>query len=152
MLFVEQFWSRIPRVMPLHGYTIWVTFSNWDVFFSNTDSGLADSYKPTQIMKCLGSLFLLKSSLFTACKIALTLLPKLIPDISNVRSKTKIVGITPNVKIRLSSHCQRGPPGSETKRNHKLWCTRRSLTSVFTKMVSQHSGRHGGLQERSILA
>lgn len=126
MLFVEQFWSKIPRVMPLHGYTIWVTFRNQDVLFSNTDLGLADSYKPTQIIKCLGSLFLLKSSLFTACKIALQLSPKLTSDVSNVRSKTKIVGTTPNVKIRLPSRCQRGPTGPETKRNHELWCTNRS--------------------------
>lgn len=116
MLSVQQFWSRIPRVMPLHGYTIWVTFSNRVLLFSNADAGLADSYKPTQNTKCLGSLFLLKSLLFTACKIALKFQPKFISDVSNVHSKPKKHGTTSNVKVRsLSSSCQRAPTGSETK-------------------------------------
>lgn len=127
MLSVQQFWSRIPRVMPLHGYTIWVTFSNRVLLFSNADAGLADSYKPTQNTKCLGSLFLLKSLLFTACKIALKFQPKFISDVSNVHSKPKKHGTTSNVKVRsLSSSCQRAPTGSETKtsRNHEQKCTK----------------------------
>lgn len=127
MLSVQQFWSRIPRVMPLHGYTIWVTFSNRVLLFSNADAGLADSYKPTQNTKCLGSLFLLKSLLFTACKIALKFQPKFISDVSNVHSKPKKHGTTSNVKVRsLSSSCQRAPTGSETKtsRNREQKCTK----------------------------
>lgn len=129
MFFVDQFWSRIPWVMPLHGYTIWVTFSNRVLLFSNRDAGLADSYKPTQNTKCLGSLFLLKSLLFTACKIALKFQPKLISAVSNVHSKHKKHGTTSNVQVRsLSSSCQTVPTGSEAEsnRNHEQWFTRMS--------------------------
>lgn len=129
MLFVDQFWSRIPWVMPLHGYTICVTFSNQVLLFSNTDAGLADSYKPIQNTKCLGSLFLLKSLLFTACKIALKFQPKLISPVSNAHSKHEKHGTTSNVKVRsLSSSCQAVPTGSEAEsnRNHEQWFTRTS--------------------------
>lgn len=90
--------------------------------FSNTDAGLADSYKPTQNTKCLGSLFLLKSLLFTACKIALKFQPKLISAVSNVHSKHKKHGTISNIKVRsLSSSCQAVSTGSEaeTNRNHE---------------------------------
>lgn len=95
---------------------------------------LADSYKLNQNTKCLDSLFLLKSLLFTACKIALKFQPKFISAVSNVHSKYKKHGITSNGKVRsLSSSCQTVPTGSEaeSQRNHEQWLSRMS-SQVFS--------------------